>query len=407
MIYHLWSGCIEPIDMLLYTRQDDVMASTPKYRKIYQDLLHQIHDHHLQHGERLPSELELARTYHVSRPTVTRALNDLRREGLLVRRSGAGSFVQLSGEPLSPKSGTDTHRRFGLLVPRLGEIFEPIANRIAELAHDLDFSLLWVGTTNEDSASPEMYEQTCRRYIEHQVDGIFLVTMELTPEADRVNRRVMELLLQADIAVILIDSDFEVFPRRSRFDLVGIDNLRSGYLAASHLLERGAGRIDFFQQPYAAPTVGARIRGYEEALKDAGISPAREWVHNGDPADSAYVRDCLEQGAENIICGNDATAAELMHTITELGYSIPGDVRIVGFDDMKYARLARVPLTTFRQPCRQLGEIAVEAMFSRLSKPGRNPVTVYAEPELITRESSHIPHATQQRSEPATQAPGL
>lgn len=371
------------------------MASTPKYRKIYQDLLQQIHEHRLQHGQRLPSEFELARTYHVSRPTVTRALNDLRREGLLVRKSGAGSFVQLDGIPVATGDRPGSHRRFGLLVPRLGEIFEPIANRIAELAHDLDFSLLWVGTTNEDTASPEMYEQTCRRYIEHEVDGIFLVTMELTPEADHVNRRVMELLFEADIAVILIDSDFEVFPRRSNFDLVGIDNLRSGYLAAMHLLERDAGRIDFFQQPYAAPTVGARIRGYEEALKDAGVWPAPEWVHNADPADSAYVQRCLEQGAQNIICGNDATAAELMHTITELGYSIPEDVRIVGFDDMKYARLARVPLTTFRQPCRQLGEIAVETMFSRLLKPGRNPVTVYAEPELIVRESSRIPRSTQ------------
>ncbi|HKK49342.1 MAG TPA: substrate-binding domain-containing protein, partial [Alkalispirochaeta sp.] len=80
------------------------------------------------------------------------------------------------------------------------------------------------------------------------------------------------------------------------------------------------------------------------------------------------------------------------------GYSIPDDVRIVGFDDMKYARLARVPLTTFRQPCRQLGEIAVETMFSRLAKPGRNPVTVYAGPELITRESSRIPTAAEQQS---------
>lgn len=374
--------------MVRLSRQDYQMASTPKYQRIYDDLLEQINTGRLRDGERLPSEIELAQTYDVSRPTVTRALNDLRQQGLLMRRSGAGSFVRLLKKDGHDRQDAATHHRFGLLVPRLGEIFEPIANRIAELAHDMNFSLLWVGTTTDDIASPQMYEQTCRRYIEHDVDGIFLVTMELTPEADAVNRRVMQLVEEAGVTIVLIDSDFEVFPRRSAFDLVGIDNLRCGYQAAVHLIDDQPRRIDFFQQPYSAPTVATRVRGYEEALKDFDIPRNPEWIHVGDPADHNFVQKCLDDGARDIICGNDSTAAELMYTITESGYRIPEDVRIVGFDDMKYARLARVPLTTFRQPCRQLGEIAVETMYSRLAKPGRNAVTVYAEPELIIRESS-------------------
>lgn len=62
----------------------------------------------------------------------------------------------------------------------------------------------------------------------------------------------------------------------------------------------------------------------------------------------------------------------------------------MGFDDVKYARLARVPLTTFHQPCREIGEIAVETMYSRLAKPQRTPITIYVEPQLIVRESSRV-----------------
>lgn len=361
--------------------------TSPKYRRIYSELLIQIQRGDYENGERLPSEFELAEKYSVSRPTVTRALNELRHDGFLVRRSGAGSFVQLNRQDRS----SGVHQQFGLLVPRLGEIFEPIANRIAELAHDLDFSLLWLGSSTNDTVSPEMYEQTCRRYLQHGVDGIFLVTMELDPEADQVNQRIMKLLKESNTAIVLIDNDLEMFPQRSTYDLVGIDNARSGYLATRHLLDQTIDRVDFFLMPYSAPTIGSRIRGYQEALRDSHISPDPAWVHTGDPCDLGFVKECIRKGARNIICGNDFTAAELMHSITKLGYSIPQDFRIVGFDDIKYARLARVPLTTFRQPCREIGETAVETMFSRLKKPDRHAITVYLEPELIVRESSRMP----------------
>lgn len=367
--------------------------AAPKYKQIYESLLGRIESGEFQKGDRLPSEMELAQLFSVSRPTVTRALNELRNAGMLRRRGGSGSFVDSLSRDI--ESSTEQHKRFGILVPRLGEIFEPIANRIAELAHDLDFSLLWLGSTVHDAASPEMYRQTCNRYIEQQVDGIFLVTMELNPEAEQVNREIEEKLLQSKTPVVLIDSDFGVFPERSEFDLVGIDNFRSGYLAAHHFVSQGAKRVDFFRLPYSAPTVEMRIRGFQEAMRDLALPPKLSWVHHGDPADEELVQACLDTGATNIICGNDVTAAELMHTITTLGYQIPKDVRILGFDDMKYARLARVPLTTFRQPCRDLGELAVDAMYSRLRRPTMNPRTVYVEPELVVRSSSRLPSVGQ------------
>ena len=64
------------------------------------------------------------------------------------------------------------------------------------------------------------------------------------------------------------------------------------------------------------------------------------------------------------MCANDWTAARVMHAVLELGYQVPGDVRLVGIDDVEYAALLPVPLTTLRQPTRQIGAAAMAAMGS-------------------------------------------
>jgi len=96
----------------------------------------------------------------------------------------------------------------------------------------------------------------------------------------------------------------------------------------------------------------------------------------------------VEGGARNIICVNDETAVLLIRTLESLGFDVPGDLRIAGFDDLKYARLAHVPLTTMHQPCREIGELALSAMISRVENPSLPPRTITAMATLIAREST-------------------
>jgi len=392
--------------------------SKSKYQTIYDDIKSRVSSGEYLPGDQLPTEVELVKHYNVSRPTVNKALSMLQHHGLIRRRSGAGSFVSAPQRRPHPshkpgdtgptaKATEDTY--FGLLIPMLGitEIFEPICARIAQQSHTHNFHVLWGDSAAHSGSNIAAdFERTCVRYIERGLDGVFFVPLELTPDSDITNVRIVDRLREANIPVVILDADYLKFPERSEFDLVGIDNIRAGYLAAQHYLEQGATRVDYLQKPDSACTVTLRERGFRMALDDAGIEPSPDYYHTGDPSDRAFVEKLLQTGASEIVCANDVTAAEFMFTADSLGVTVPSDVRILGFDDVKYARFARIPLTTFRQPCAELGDLAVETMLSRISEPERPPVTVAANAELIVRASSLIPPGKRPLRQQALQPSG-
>lgn len=359
------------------------MINKAKHRQIFDALHTMIVSGQYTVGQKLPTEAELALQYQVSRPTVGQAMKELERLGLVERRAGSGTFVRVPEKPGA--------RHFGLLIPELEEteIFGPIARQIAREVQRNQHTLLWGESSGGTAANlQQQAEQLCRKYVEQKVNGVFFAPMEFTAEQDVVNRWIVEEFERASIPMVLLDRDTVPYPLRSRQDLVSIDHRRGGFVLAGHLLQLGLARIDFVARPQSAPTIAMRIAGYQEALWRAGIVPQPNWVHRGDPEDVQFVRQIIEQrGARAIICGNDVTAAQLMHQLDLLGYKVPDDVRVVGFDDVKYAKLLRVPLTTVQQPCQALGTLAVQAMYERLHHPDLPPREMLITAPLVVRDS--------------------
>jgi len=355
-----------------------------KYQHAYDRLRRMVLSGTYRRGDRLPTESELSAQFGMSRPTITRALNALQKEGLISRRTGSGSYVETANEM------NETNRLFGLLIPGLGEgeIFEPICAQIASRAEQDDFSLLWSGSHIRGERAPDVLVDVARRYIDNDVAGVFFEPLEHTPSFDKINRQLITLFSDADVPVVLIDSDYRPFPERSGYDLVGIDNFRSGYLVTEHFLRRGIPRVDFLARPYSAYTISIRLRGYRAALLDYGIVPRQEWVHFGNPEDDDFVQSAIvRSGAEHLVCGNDETAAALMPRLDQLGIRIPDDLRIVGFDDIRYASMLRVPLTTLHQPAQEIGNLALETMFWRIANRDSPPRTLTLTGTLIVRQS--------------------
>ena len=190
--------------------------------------------------------------------------------------------------------------------------------------------------------------------------------------------------------VLLVEDDRDLldFPSRSDFDLVGLDNMGSGYLVGEHLIKLGCQKIFFVARPLSASTVDARIAGIREAFVRNHIEPNPGWIRLGDPADLKFVRSLVAgRQADAIICANDDTAAVLMRTLDSQGVRTPHDVRVVGFDDVKYATLVSVPLTTIHQPCRDIAVIAFQTMLKRLTEPALPVQSISLTPRLVVRES--------------------
>ena len=88
-----------------------------------------------------------------------------------------------------------------------------------------------------------------------------------------------------------------------------------------------------------------------------------------------------------IVCANDFTAAELLKPLTQLKTDVPSQVRVVGFDDVRYATLLPVALTTIHQPCREIAQIAFRAMQERIKEPTIPSRTLVVAPRLVVRDS--------------------
>ena len=330
----------------------------------------------------MPSEAELVRAFGASRITVGRAVRELQRAGLVERRAGSGTYVKGA-----PAAGALS---FGLLIPDLGEteIFEPICQGMMASPLARQHALVWGSPSSADATKDERAWILCRQYIDRRVSGVFFAPLELAPDKDDVNSRIASALDAAGIPIVLLDRTVLPYPQRGQHDLVGIDNRRAGFVITEHLIRLGCRRVAFVALPNAAATVDAREAGYREALYAANIALDRGWIRRFDPTDATEVRALMDSARpEAIVCANDRTAARLMQTLLRLGLRIPQDVRLVGIDDVEYASLLPVPLTTLRQPTMQLGHAAIAAMLDRIARTDLPPRDILLHCELVVRES--------------------
>jgi len=312
-------------------------------------------------------------------------------DGLVERRAGSGTFAKLGGG--NGKRAVFANRVLALLMPDLGntEIFQMIGGEIASLARVHNYSLVWGGSGEpklDSDPRPQHAEELCHQFIDRQVSGVFFAPYELVPERDEVNGRLATMLREAGIPIILIDRDFAPYPYRSDFDLVGIDNCVGGYILAQHLLKLGSRRLGFVAYPFSAPTVDARIAGVREALVQSRIEPNGNWINIGALDDESFVVSLLtNQRPDAFVCANDHTAALLLRALQQNGVRVPQDVRVVGFDDAKFATLISPSLTTARQPCHQLAIAAFRAMLERQTDPSLPPRHIMIIPQLVIRDS--------------------
>ena len=369
----------------LYYQIVPELGPTPKYEVIRQTLADAIVSGTYPPGARLPSESALVKTFNASRPTVNRALRELQLTGVIERRVGSGSYVRANVEARG--------FAFGLLIPELGrtEIFEPLCRGMAEAQHGSQHVLLWGSSFGDEDNMEQQASQACRQLIAKKVSGVFFAPLELTPQKDAINRGITDALDQAGIPVVLLDRDLVSYPDRSHYDLVGIDNRRAGYAITKYLIRCGCTRLVFLGRPGSAPTVDARAAGYREALASANLEFAGQ-VCRIDPEDRAGIQDLLDRlHPDGFICANDFTAAHLLRTLTDLHLKVPDDVRMVGIDDVKYASLLSVPLTTIHQPCTSMGAVAISVMLDRLREPKLPPRDILLNFKIVVRNSCGAP----------------
>jgi DNA-binding LacI/PurR family transcriptional regulator len=348
---------------------------THKYQQILDTLTGELASGKFEPNQKFPSEAALVRRFGASRITVGRAVRELQQQGLVERVAGSGTYVR-NGDATPGQN-----LLLGLIIPDLGEteIFEPICQGIANAPEAAHCGLLWPHSEPAGTGADRRVLQLSEQCIAHRVSGVFFAPVEYLSPSDDTNQRVLRMLDEAGIAVILLDRRPEERGARRKYDLVGIDNRRAGFLAADHLMRLGAKRIGFVLYEGQASTARLRAAG----CADATGSDLTFVLQPGGPFELPEVaQDC-----DGFVCSNDRIAGRLMHALLARKVRIPEDVRIVGIDDVNYASLLPVPLTTIHQPCREIGETALRSMLERLRRPHLPARDTLLDCELVIRQS--------------------
>jgi LacI family transcriptional regulator len=213
-----------------------------------------------------------------------------------------------------------------------------------------------------------------------------LVTSELAA-AD------LTALTRARMPVVVIDP---LNLPSARVTSVGSTNFAGGLLATQHLLDLGHRRIAYLGGPAAAACNQARMQGYRGAMEAGGAPVPDEYARTGrfsyehGVAGGAALLD-LPEPPTAVFAGSDETALGVIEAARVRGLRIPEDLSVVGFDDTPVARLAAPPLTTVRQPLREMGAIAVRTALRLVAGERVDFHHVELATELVVRQSTAPP----------------
>ncbi len=207
-------------------------------------------------------------------------------------------------------------------------------------------------------------------------------------------------LIEQGLRLVAFDRPTQATDRIT-IDSIGVDNVQGARLATKHLLALGHTRIGLLSGRIKTVSRLDRLEGYRLALTEAGIDFDQQLVWEGissDYGDSAAV-ELGRQGAHALLTLdtpvtaiftiNDMYAFGVYAGARDLGLHIPNDLSVVGFDDIVLTEVVEPPLTTIRQPVKEIAGAAVDRLIDRLRERSTEPPGhQIVPPQLIVRKST-------------------
>ena len=246
-------------------------------------------------------------------------------------------------------------KTIALILPYLYDpFFATCAHAVSTVASEHGYSVLI--TTSDEKTDVEQKQASLM--LRRRIDGLIIIP---APHGDGY--------LQGDafsrVHVVTLDRPAE----DSRFDSVVVNNRGGAREGVAHLIEHGHRRIAFLGLNKTLYTMQARYAGYKEAMVQAGLEPEGyfECTSEEDTVTTLHslLTDSSPPGA--LFAANNLTMRRLLHATNVLKVDIPGQIALAGFDDFDIADVLQPALTVVRQPVYQVGEMAANLLFQRIS----------------------------------------
>jgi len=326
---------------------------------------------------------DIARMAKVSHSTVSRAL----RNSPLVNPKTAADIRRLAeqaGYRLSAAARslvTQRSETIGVVVTTIADPFAAgVVEGIEEAANEHALSVFLANS----HADPEREMRVVRTLEERRVDGIIVT-------ASRVGALYVPELERMQVPIVLLNNQHPGEFAHS----VMIANREASLELARHLIGLGHRRIAYLGDRLGRESDAERFAGFSEAMRAAGLRVEKQLVVYGDGrperGHAAMARLlALRCPPTAVFCYNDMSALGALRAAREAGRRVPAHVSVTGFDDLYLAQYTEPPLTTVRQPMRQMGRLAMETLIQLLAGD-RTKRNIQVPGEVIIRGSTAAP----------------
>ncbi len=326
---------------------------------------------------------DVAKQAGVSRSTASRVVNNDRNVSDKVRKRVQRVILNTGYQPhaAARSLASQRSRMIGLVLPRTVSSFftDPYFPRLTQGVaqacnqHNLTLGLFILATQDDEE---RIFPRVSRQGL---LDGIIVQTA-------RKNDKLLNRLISSDFPLIVAGRPFNT----NGVSYIDVDNIEAARVAVNHLISLGYKRIAAITGMMNGTAGIDRQEGYEKALQDHGRQVDKTLIAEGDVTEqSGYeaMKKLIPTRPDAVFAASDTMAIGAIRAVHEEGWCIPGDIAIVGFDDLPVASLSDFKLTTIRQPIVQFGAQAVEALIDLIENGTKPSRRIIMDTELVIRDS--------------------
>ncbi|WP_295487745.1 LacI family DNA-binding transcriptional regulator [uncultured Pseudomonas sp.] len=317
----------------------------------------------------------------ISYTTVSHVLNKTRPVSEPVRLKVEAAIAELDYVPSAVARSLKARSTatIGLLVPSsVNPYFAELARGIEDGCERNGYCVILCNSDDD----PKKQRNYLRVLLEKRIDG--LIVASVGEDLD-----LLQSLAAVRTPIVMVDRALEGVDT----DVVRIDHELGAYLAAQHLLELGHVDIACIGGPANTGVSQLRVNGFRRAMAEAGLSVAEQQVLHCDftsPGGHAAAAQLLDGARPTaIFAGNDMIGFGVLRAAAERNIDVPGQLSVIGFDDIELSRYVYPPLTTVGQSIRELGDSAAQLLLSRIVTPRREAGEQrIVAPRIVLREST-------------------
>lgn len=316
----------------------------------------------------------------VSLATVSRVMNNNGKVSQKTKDKVLSAMEQLGYRPNSMAQSLASNRTnsVGVLIPELkGPFFGHLMAGVEEQLRTANKHVIITAGHSEEFSEKDGIEFLLSRNCDAIIAHVEAVSDEYLIE-----------LCKGNVPIVIINRYIEEIADKCIY----LDNKIGGYLAAKALIGKGHKQIAYISGPKTKEDSNERLFGHKAALEEAGIEFDEDLLYEGNyihEGGSLGLTELLHRGKKftALVCSNDEMASGAMSTARKLGFDLPRDLSVIGFDNIVYSSYLFPTLTTINYPVLPMAKMAVDMILQDVYEHGHITVTNTFSPKLVERNS--------------------